>query len=123
MKKYLVLLFSMFFLFQLGLNAQDVKREKNANQGLEKRVEKMATDLSLNAAEAAKLKVVLEKQASEMKTIRDAAEPGSDEFKAKMKELRNSQEEELKTVLGAEKYEKMKEIRAAERANAPKKNN
>lgn len=75
----------------------------------------MVTDLGLNDAEKASVTTLFEKQAGEVKALKEGADIQSDEFKAKMKDLRKTQEAELKTVIGNEKYAKLKEIRAAEK--------
>ncbi len=112
MKKYVIFLFAAIFVFSVSVNAQG----KKGNKGIEKKVEKMVTDLGLNDTEKASVTTLFEKQAGEVKALKEGADTESAEFKAKMQDLRKTQEAELKSVIGNEKYAKLKEIRAAEKA-------
>lgn len=114
MKKYLILMLSVAFICILSVSAQE--KSKNTTNVIEKRVEKMATELSLNDSEKAKLKVLLEKQSNDYNKLKSQLSPESEDFKVKMKELRQAQNDELKKVLGNEKFAKYKENRAQEKA-------
>lgn len=114
MKKYFILMLSITFICILSVSAQE--KAKNTPNVIEKRVEKMATELSLNDAEKAKVKVLLEKQSNDYNKLKSQLSPESEDFKVKMKELRKTQNDELKKTLGDEKYAKYKENRAQEKA-------
>lgn len=96
------------------MSAQD--KTRSSVSVIEKRAEKMATELGLIDVEKAKVKVLLEKQNIDYNMAKSDLSPESADFKSKLKELRKVQEEELKKVIGKEKYAKYKENRAAEKA-------
>jgi sensor histidine kinase regulating citrate/malate metabolism len=113
MKKYLILMLSVAFICILSVSAQE--KAKNTTSVIEKRVEKMAMELSLTDAEKAKVKTLLEKQSNDYDKLKSGLTPGSEDFKVKLKELRKTQNEELKKVLGNEKYAKYNENRVQEK--------
>ncbi len=100
--------------FTFAVSAQE--KAKNTTNVIEKRVERMATELSLTDVEKAKVKVLLEKQSNDYNKLKSQLSPESEDFKVKMKELRKAQNDELKKALGDEKYAKYKENRAQEKA-------
>lgn len=112
MKKNLIAILSLCLLFATNVQAQE-KKEKAPS--IEVRVEKMATQLSLNDEEKAKVKTLMEKQAAEKKEVSKEFEKGSDELKAKMKEVNAKQNEELKALIGEDKFKKWQAILAEER--------
>lgn len=114
MKRYLILMLLAAFTFAFAVSAQE--KAKNTANVIEKRVEKVATELSLNDVEKAKVKVLLEKQSIDYNKLKSQLSPESEDFKVKMKELRKAQNDELKKVLGNEKFAKYKENRAQEKA-------
>lgn len=114
MKKYLILMLIAAFTFTFAVFAQE--KAKNTANVIEKRVERMSTELSLNDAEKAKVKVLLEKQSNDYNKLKSQLSPESEDFKVKMKELRKAQNDELKKILGNEKFAKYKENRAQEKA-------
>jgi len=114
MKRYLILMLLAAFIFNFVVSAQE--KAKNTANVIEKRVEKMATELSLNDAEKAKVKVLLEKQSNDYNKLKSQLSSKGEDFKVKMKELRKTQNDELKKTLGSEKYAKHKENRAQEKA-------
>lgn len=115
MKQKLVFLVTLLCMVSLSLVAQEQNQSKPKAPGLDQRVEKMAADLGLSDTEKSGLKSLLVKQAEEMKALRTETDKESDAFKAKMKELRKSQESELKALIGDEKYAKLLKIRAEQR--------
>jgi len=123
MKKYLILMLTVAFISILSVNAQE--KTKNETNVIDKRVEKMATELSLTDAEKAKLKVLLEKQSADYSKLKSQLKPDSKDFKEKLKEIKKAQNNELKQLLGNEKFAKYKENRAQEKAKveAAKSNN
>lgn len=110
MKKYLMLAVVSLFMFQVATKAQDAPERKARGERKEmspaKNLEKIATELNLTPDQKANLKALFEKQASEAEKLK-AEGP---EAKEKMKELRKTHGSELKTLLGDEKYEKLKTI-------------
>jgi len=138
MKKYAMLLMASVFMLSVSITAQDQpsteKRgeRKEFKQGArpqvspEKRAEKMATDLGLTAAEKANVQTLFEKQDVAIEKFKSEVNKESDDFRPKFRELRKSQDAELKTVIGEEKYQKLQTIRAEQRqkmqekVNAPK---
>lgn len=119
MKKKLVLALSFVLIFSTTIFAQEQTGEKRKGPSIEQRVEKMATDLSLSATEKANLQVLFVKQEADMKKFKAETSKESPDFKDKMKELRKTQESELKAVIGDEKFAKLQTIRAEQK----KKNN
>jgi len=116
MKKYLIIVLSVFLVFSGTITAQDqVNKPVNV---IEKRADKMAKELGLTDVEKANVKSLLEKQSVEVKKMKAELSPGENDndFKVKMKELHKTQEVELKNLIGNEKYAKLKENRAAEKA-------
>jgi hypothetical protein len=115
MKKNLLLVLSFLLIVSTALIAQNQNEVKPKGPTIEQRVEKMAVDLELSSTEKANLKTLLVKQAAEMKKFRSETDQASEEFKDKMKEMRKTQESELKAVIGEEKYAKLLKIRAEQR--------
>ena len=113
MKKNVIALFAALFMLVLVANAQQpAGQQKQKGPSIENRVEKMATDLGLTDVEKTALKDLMVKQDGEMKKLRTEVDKESPDFKTKMKEIRTSQEAELKVVLGEAKFKKLMEIRA-----------
>jgi len=115
MKKYLFFMLSSFMLFSVSITAQEqVKKPINI---AEKRAEKMAIELGLNDTEKLKVKTFFEKQSIEVKKLKSEISPENSDFKIKMEELHKSQDEELKKIIGKEKFARMKENRAQKNKN------
>jgi len=113
MKKNVIALFAALFMLVLVANAQQpAGQQKQKGPSIENRVEKMATDLGLTDVEKTALKDLMVKQEADMKKFRTEVDKESPDFKTKMKEIRTSQEAELKVVLGEAKFKKLMEIRA-----------
>jgi len=113
MKKNVIALFAALFMLVLVANAQQpAGQQKQKGPSIENRVEKMATDLGLTDVEKTALKDLMVKQEADMKKFRTEVDKESPDFKTKMKEIRTSQEAELKAVLGEAKFKKLMEIRA-----------
>jgi len=116
MKKYLIIMLSVLLVFSGTILAQEqVNKPVNV---IEKRADKMAKELGLTDVEKANVKALLEKQSVEVKKLKTELSPekNDNDFKVKMKELHKTQEVELKNLIGNEKYAKLKENRAAEKA-------
>ncbi len=122
MKKYVISLFSVLFMFVMVCKAQQpTGPQKPKGPSIENRVDKMATDLGLSEVEKSALKDLLTKQDADIKKFRAENDKDSPEFKNKYKEFRKSQEAELKTTLGEEKFNKWQTIRAEMRKNTEQK--
>lgn len=117
MKKYALLLLSALFLFAMTTQAEG---KKGKGPTIQERVAKMTTDLGLSAAEQASVTTLFEKQDAEKKQFNKDNEKGAEDYKAKMKEMQKRQGDELKAIIGAEKYKKYQEIRKAEKENEKK---
>ena len=127
MKKYAMLLMASLLMLSLTVSAQDQpnpeKRgeKKEFKQGdrpqasPEKRAEKMAKDLGLTATEQANVQALLVKQDAAIEKLKSEVNKESDDFRPKFRELRKSQDAELKTIIGDEKYQKLQTFRAEQR--------
>jgi len=113
MKKYAIFMFAALVMFASTINAQEKKAK---GPSIEVRVEKMATDLGLSAVEKATVKTLLEKQDAEKKEFSKSMDKENAEYKPKMKELQKKQTAELKAAIGDEKFKKMQDLKAAEKA-------
>ena len=116
MKKYAIFMFAALLMFASTIKAQENNEKKAKGPRIEVRVEKMATDLGLNDAEKATVKSLLEKQDAEKKEFVKSMDKESAEFKPKMKEIQKKQSAELKATIGEEKFKKMQDLKAAEKA-------
>lgn len=106
MKKYVIFLLTVAFIFSVSANAQ-IKEDNK----VQKRVEQMVSDLRLNDTEKASLTTLFEKHAGEMMKLKEEVNTDSAELKVKMRGLHKRQEVELKNLIGNEKYAELKEIR------------
>jgi len=113
MKKYAIFMFAALVMFASTINAQEKKAK---GPSIEVRVEKMATDLGLSAVEKATVKTLLEKQDAEKKEFSKSMDKENAEYKPKMKEHQKKQTAELKAAIGDEKFKKMQDLKAAEKA-------
>jgi hypothetical protein len=111
MKKSVIYVFAALLMFSTAINA---KGKKEKGPSIEVRIEKMATDLNLSETEKANVKALLEKQAAAKKEAAAGGDKKDKEFKKQMKALTNTQEAELKTLLGDEKYAKYQATKSAE---------
>ena len=113
MKKYVIFMFAALFMFATTMDAKGKKNKKGKVPSIEVRVEKMSTDLGLNDAEKASVTTLLQKQDAEKKQFNKDNDKESPEYKPKMKELEKKQNEELKAVIGEEKFQKLKAMKPA----------
>jgi hypothetical protein len=113
----------MVMFFSFSSFAQNAQGAKNGdNSGVEKRVEKMVTDLGLNESETAAVKTLFAKQGDDMNKFRtENTDKESADYKTKQKVFRTAQEAEMKAVLGEAKFAKYMEIRESERKSRPQK--
>ena len=117
MNKKLFFAFSMVLFFSFTSFAQDAPKGNKSNRsGLESRVDKMVSDLGLNESEKTAVTTLFVKQAEDLKKFKaDNPDKESPDFKAKQKEFRTIQDGELKAIIGDVKFQKLMEMRAAER--------
>jgi len=128
MKKYAMLFFVSVFMSCATLIAQD-QTTSQSNNGEKKemrqgerryetadiRAAKMAKDLSLSEVEKINVQTLLEKQDTIFAKFRSEVSRESPEFRTKFRELRNSQDAELETIIGKEKFQQYQTLRAEER--------
>ena len=117
MSKYFIIMFSSLLLVVSSINAQG---KKSKGPDIEAELEKMTTDLGFTEDEKASVKIFLEKQLAEKKQFRKENDKNSDDYKTKMKELQLKQSDELKAILGDEKFDKYQQIKNEERKNKNK---
>jgi Spy/CpxP family protein refolding chaperone len=89
------------------------------------RMDKMATELGLNADQKAKWEAQMKSQAEKMKAIHNDASLTKEQKSEKMKALREENEKQLKQIFTPEQYakwEKMRDERRGEHPGAPKQN-
>ena len=128
MKKYAMLSLASVFMFNVAIMAQDqstppvrngVKNEfrqgGRVHESPEIRAVKMAKDLSLTEAEKGNVQVLFEKQDQANEKFRSEVSRESEDFRPKFRELRKSQDSELETVIGKEKFQQLQTIRAEQR--------
>jgi len=118
------------FMFSVSVSAQEQvtpqapkseKKEQRQGGGVERRVDKMATDLGLNDTEKASVKTLMVNQEAASQKFRAENDKEGQDFRQKFKEFRKTQDEELKAVIGDEKFQKLQTIRAEQRAKMEKK--
>ncbi|MEI6555082.1 MAG: hypothetical protein WCL70_05810 [Paludibacter sp.] len=125
MKKYGMLVLAMAFMFSLVVSAQDPtppqgergprKEFRKGDKPMvspEKRAEKMAQELSLSAAEKAKVQALFEKQDAKRKEQMEKGEKMKAEMKTKFDAERKANDEELTKIIGPEKFKKLQDMRA-----------
>ena len=122
MKKYAIFMFAAFLMFASNMNVQAKKEKKGKGPSIEMRVEKMATDLGLSAAEKASVKALLEKQEAEKKQFSKDNNKTSTDYKSKKKELQKKQDAELLTTIGKEKFQKYQALEKGGKKTGKKKN-
>lgn len=126
MKKYAFLILASAFVINLSLSAQDQSPAGKTDNGQNKeartgkrqqatpqmRAEGLAKQLSLTAAEKAKVQALYEKQDEERKKIQANTQMTREELKALLEAERKIQDEELTKIIGTEKMQKLQTMRA-----------
>ena len=127
MKKCSLLALASLFIFNMVLMAQDSfqnpsqgknsqkKEMKQAQKSIlsaEKRVDKMAQELGLSAEEKAKVLALYEKQDTKFRDHVGDDPTMRDELKTKSEWDSKASDVELAKIIGPEKFQKWKEIRA-----------
>ena len=127
MKKYSVLALASFFIFNMGLKAQnsfrnpsqgtnsqknEMKHAQKSILAVEKRVDKMTQELGLSAEERVKVLALYEKQDSKFRDQVGDDPTMRDELKTKSEWDSKASDVELAKIIGPVKFLKWKEIRA-----------
>jgi Spy/CpxP family protein refolding chaperone len=88
------------------------------------RMDKMATELGLNADQKAKWEALMKSQAEKMKAIHDDASLTQEQKREKAKALREDNDKQMKQILTPEQYAKWEKMRQERREHpgAPKQN-
>ena len=99
-------------------SAQNTNSPTRERRGptVKQRVERMTTELNLNADQQEKVKALLEKQAAERREIFSLPR---EERREKMRTLAQDETKELKTILSSEQFEKWQKLRQQMRARRP----
>lgn len=102
--------------------AQDQKPAGGRREAIKGRLEMLAKQLDLTDAQKEKLKPILKDQAEQLKALRADTNMSRDDKMAKLKEIRESLNAQLKTILTPEqmeKWQKLRENMAKRRAKTP----
>ncbi len=127
MKKYAFLVLASLFMFSVALSAQEQVRldgmkmmtqkgeiRAQHHQGMitpQMRADKMAKELSLSDAEKAKVKGLIEKQDANRIKMADDVYKMKQELKAKFEAQRKTNESDLQTIIGKDKFQKLITLR------------
>lgn len=122
MKKYAMLVLTSVFMFSMVIMAQEQtpnqvnKREfrQGDRQRLtpEMRTERLTKDVTLSDEQKVKVQAMYQKQDSTFTKFRAEVKRDSPDFREKMKTLRDAQDAELESIIGTEKFQKQKQLRA-----------
>jgi len=127
MKKYAKLVLASLFLFSMTSVAQDqtppaqtggqneVRHGQRQQLSAQVRAENMAKDVSLTDVEKAKVQEVFEKNDVIFAKFRTEVSRDSPDFRVKFKALRDAQNEDLKVIIGNEKFETWQKLQAERR--------
>lgn len=123
MKKLPIMLAAAALFTTMGLSAQDkgkadmdpVEMEQRGQERAAQRSDMMSKELGLNDEQTQKVKII---NSDFAKAMTDLKASGADEAtrKAKAKALRDQRETDMRSVLTAEQYTKLQELRKAKRA-------
>lgn len=125
MKKYSVLILAAILAVgftasaQQPMNSNGCKMQNNVSGNCqmpamispEKRAEKMAKDLTLTDVQKNQLTTFFEKQDAKHKAQMAEMKKAREEFKAKMEKQRKETENELKGIIGEEKFQQLQQLR------------
>jgi len=125
MKKYAMLALAAMFMMSVATVAQEQAPSKDWKEGKrelkkgdkpmitpEKRAEKLAKTLDLNAAQKADVQALFEKQDAKRHQEMEKFEKMRAEMKAKFEAERKANDEALAKIIGQEKFQKFQTIRA-----------
>ncbi|HLH55600.1 MAG TPA: hypothetical protein VKY92_18515 [Verrucomicrobiae bacterium] len=94
-------------------NTNTAPRGERRGPSIEKRVDRLTTELNLNQEQQAKVKSLFEKQATERREILNLPR---EERREKMRALMQDENSELKTILTSEQFQKWQKLREQMRA-------
>ena len=122
MKKYAMLVLASVFMFSMVVMAQEQtpnqvnKREfrQGDRQRLtpEMRTERLTKDVTLSDEQKVKVQAMYQKQDSIFTKFRAEVSRDNPDFREKMKAMRDAQDAELESIIGTEKFQKQKQLRA-----------
>jgi len=99
-------------------SAQNTNSNTNSNQraerrppNLQRRMERLTTELKLTEDQQTKVKALLQKEGKEARELRDETSLTRDQRREKMRAIREDSQKELKSILSAEQFEKWQQIR------------
>lgn len=105
------ILAALFLVSFATMHAQGKGQGIDTQKRADRMTQQMTQQLSLSEAQAAKIKVVNEKYAEQMKALRENT-PDRTQLRPEMQKLRQAQEAEIATYLTAEQSEKWSKIKA-----------
>jgi Spy/CpxP family protein refolding chaperone len=103
-------------------SAQDTnatRRAERRGQMVQQRVERMTTELNLNADQKAKVTALLEGQAKQRREIFGDTSLPREERRDKMRALTEEENKQLKVILTPEQFEKWQKLREQMRSRRP----
>lgn len=110
MKNYVLIMFTALLMCSSSLNAQQKKSEQKQQQMIEADV---ASIVALGFDdEKGTLKILFENQLAEKKKLRKENDTKSDDFKTQMKALQKKYNDELKALIGKDKFKAYKKQKA-----------
>ncbi len=83
---------------------------KNPEEMVKRQTEEMVKELSLDAKQTEKVSEINKKYAEKMRAVQQSSKDDREGMREKMQKLRSEKETELKTVLTAEQFTKLKEL-------------
>ncbi len=119
MKKIALLFFVSILSLGVTVSAQNQREGGKRGGNTEMRqaptaaekAERLAKDLSLTDDQKAKVTELYLKQEDDMKKFRSENNRESSDFREKIKQFRDSQDAELKAIIGDEKFQQLQTIR------------
>jgi len=119
MKKIAFLFFVSILALGITVSAQNQREGGKRGGNMETRqapnasdrAERLAKDLSLTDDQKAKVTELYQKQEDDMKKFRSDNNREDPDFREKMKQFRDSQDSELKAIIGDEKFQQLQTIR------------
>ncbi len=123
MKKYVLLVMASFMMFGIAMaqpqtspkGKMGMKNEfRNGKMPMmspQRRSEQMAKVLGLTDEEKVKVQALFEKQAADQKQLQAEVKKTRAEFKAKFESQHKAQDQELQSIIGQEKFNKLQSLR------------
>ena len=120
MNKIKLSILSFGILFASAAIAQDQKQQMTKEQRMEKHLDRLASELDLNAAQKEQISVLNKTSYEKSKTVRNDANLDEAAKKAAMKSVHQEKKAEMTNILSEEQALKLKEMKAERRANHKK---